>query len=186
MFICSASSPGLCIPQKGLLETIRGTSTVPPCGYSVNIRGNQSPTSKPFGKQIREKKIKPKQERQTIDGFAWENGGLASLVSSHWWETVQPATWKTSLTFPGAVQCPGSGVPATYREGAHKNPSPTPFSLTMKGVKVNWVTVLIGFLINLTETRIMKECKLRMPGEQGSGPRGLCFSSCPDFPQWRL
>lgn len=122
MFICSASSPGLCIPQKRLRETIRGTSTVPPCGHSVNIRGNQSPTSKPFGKQIREKKIKPKRERQTINGFAWENGGLASLVSSHWWETVQSVTWNTSLAFPGIVQCQGSGVPAMYREGAHKNP----------------------------------------------------------------
>lgn len=41
MFICSASSPRLCAHSlEEPLEAIRGTSTVPPCGYSVPIRGN--------------------------------------------------------------------------------------------------------------------------------------------------
>lgn len=54
MFICSVSSPRLCMhsPEEPL-ETIRGTSTVPPCGYSVTMRGNHPHL---FGKQRRGKK----------------------------------------------------------------------------------------------------------------------------------
>lgn len=59
MFICSASSPRLCTPQKELLEGIRGTSTVPPCGYSVNIWGNHTHLNHLESKK---KKIKLKQK----------------------------------------------------------------------------------------------------------------------------
>ena len=59
MFICSASSPRLCVhsPEEPL-ETIRGTSTVPPCGYSVTIRGNHPHLTIWKAKERKEKKTK--------------------------------------------------------------------------------------------------------------------------------
>jgi hypothetical protein len=71
MFICSAPSPRLCTPHtpEGAAGNHQGNFNSATLWLFSKHKGHL-PTSKPFGKQIREKKIKPKQEKQTISRFS--------------------------------------------------------------------------------------------------------------------
>lgn len=59
-----------CLFSKAVLETIRGTSTVPPSGYSVTIRVNHPLPTIWKAKKRKEKPKQQKKKKQTTNRYA--------------------------------------------------------------------------------------------------------------------